>query len=136
MMIFSTYNFQFSEWTINNDLSSTSPEIFIAFTNFPDDASSLSFGWESFINEQKGPSAFYPLGGSTYVSTDQPYIESDVLSLSIDDNVTIIFWVNYLEEKVIESVSFVAPKPPKPDESWVWVENEGWRPPVLSWVKN
>lgn len=90
----------------------------------------VEFGFTLNVDDVEIESQSWPPSGVKYGRTDQDILASYRLNWKPDDNVSINVWlIDNAGIRHEDSVSFQAPKPEKPFESWIW-ENESWQPPV------
>lgn len=91
--------------------------------------SGLSFGWEAYVDGVFAQSIRRPRDGEKILSTDQPFVSSDLLNAPADSTVTIKFWASDADLSLSGEHAFVVPRPPSPHPSWVWA-GDHYVPPV------
>ena len=118
MNVNASLNLFSGDWTFTAEGSGTWVDISVGFTSEHPvtDFDRLSFSWTLVVDGEERTRMDYPPEGTTYVSTDQPYLVCDrVFDLAFGDECEITFVVDDADERHELTESFTIPEAPSED---------------------
>lgn len=100
--------------------------------NLPVVFDQMAFGYSLVLNSENISEESRPFSGMSYVSTDQDYIESFMVTgLIAGKEYTVNVWAENAGDIWQDSVNFILPFPPQPYASWILDEETGiWASPI------
>lgn len=132
--IIATDNLKTQNWeVVFENLSPNYADLYIGFTDEAPiiEFNNLRFGFELRQDGTVLQYGVYPPSGVRYTQTDQLYLVSTRLKFEVDNHYDLYLWAQNGDISFEKTESFVAPRPPKHFDSWIWNEEvKGWEPPV------